>query len=422
MLPPGKPAPILRVAIVRTSSLGDVVLATSCLSLLAALPYTVDITWIGRTDSLDMIKRSWPQVTTIELPKRSSIKGLQEIIGKLKNLHLIIDLQCNLRSRWLCRKLKMLRGVPYFEAEKAQILRSKLIFKARIRGRRRPLQSLATKPSFYQYKLMYETLLRGLKEHIPLETFNSVRNRLFYPHLPIPNNFDPPWRKELRFGLWLAIAPGAAYATKQSPLSLIQKILKNIQFLIENTLESANSSPITKANGPLALRSLGLVIVGDSKDRDQARILLDRLHWTGPLLNLAGKLSLWESAVALHEACVLMANDSSLAHIAEAVDTPVAMLFGPTIETFGFAPHRSDSRAFSSMTGCRPCSKHGIISCRYQDQLCFHSIEPNRVSEFIVQHLNSNYESKHSDPKREPEKNRGENFHDYSGANMFPIN
>ena len=125
------------------------------------------------------------------------------------------------------------------------------------------------------------------------------------------------------------------------------------------------------------------MILGDHNDRTVARQLLDSLHWPFPTMNLTGRLSLEETTYALGEADGLLSNDSSLAHIAEAVGTPVAVLFGPTVEAFGFAPRAETSRAFSSTVGCRPCSKHGKLSCRFDDHLCFQLIPPKLVADHL---------------------------------------
>jgi ADP-heptose:LPS heptosyltransferase len=135
--------------------------------------------------------------------------------------------------------------------------------------------------------------------------------------------------------------------------------------------------------------SARLVFFGDDQDRQAALKLADSLNWSGPVLNLAGRLSLWETAVALRETSSLLSNDSSLGHIAEAVDTPTGILFGPTIESFGFAPRMRQSRAFSTLLGCRPCSKHGKITCRYGDKLCFTSLRAEDVAGHLVGQLTS---------------------------------
>lgn len=370
MLNPSAAAPTLRIALYRTSSLGDVVLASACLDLLAQLPVPTEITWIGRGASLDVLTQSWPNVRGIELSRTASISDLQKITTQLAGMHLLIDLQCNLRSQWLARNLKLAHGVRFFAANKAQLTRSRLLVEARLRGRRKPLPERVRLAERLQYETMCDALRRGLKHHLPVEMRDGIDGpdaRPVRPRLPIPDSFDRPWRKELRFGPWLGVAPGAAHATKQAPLDLVREILEKVRL------------GQTPGQNPL-----GLVFLGDNNDRNAARTLLDNLQWPGPVLNLAGRLSLWETAVALKEATCLLSNDSSLGHIAEAVDTPTAILFGPTVEAFGFAPRMRQSRAFSTPLGCRPCSKHGKLPCRYEDQLCFTTLNLDDVAGHLL--------------------------------------
>src|SRR5689334_18780412 len=101
MLTPTASAPTLRIALYRTSSLGDVILATACLDLLSKLPVPTEITWIGRGAALDVVKQAWPGVRGIELSRSASVSDLQKVTQQLSSMHLLIDLQCNLRSQWL---------------------------------------------------------------------------------------------------------------------------------------------------------------------------------------------------------------------------------------------------------------------------------------------------------------------------------
>lgn len=370
MLTPSPNSPPTKIAIYRTSSLGDVVLATACLDLLSKLPIPVEVTWIGRGAALDVIQASWPQTKIISLPRSATFTDIQKVGSQLSDQHLIVDLQCNLRSQWLCLNLKNSYNIPSFSADKAQISRSRLLVEARVRGRRKPLPEKSLQVPRFQYDMMCDALKRGLRHHLPIEMLDGLDLIEAVPRLPIPDSFDSPWRKELRFGAWLAVAPGAAHPTKQTPLEIIKEILEGV---------AAESS---EASMPKPF-PLGLVFLGDNNDRQSARHILDSLNWQGPILNLCGMLSLWETGVALSEATCLLSNDSSLGHIAESVGTPTAILFGPTIESFGFAPRMRRSQAFSALTGCRPCSKHGKIGCRFGDKLCFHSIPPSSV----VRHL-----------------------------------
>ena len=180
--------------------------------------------------------------------------------------------------------------------------------------------------------------------------------------------------KELKLGNWIAVAPGASYPTKKAPEEIFAEILnKTLQF---QSKKADNDKP-----------DIGLLFLGDTNDRKVVSDLVAKLNWPFATLNLAGKLSLWESSLAVKQARVLLSNDSSLAHIAEAVDIPAAVLFGPTIESFGFAPHLAKSRAFSSSLGCRPCSKHGKTPCRFEDMKCFTDISRDEVADFLVRYL-----------------------------------
>ena len=371
MLTPSSTAPTLRVAIYRTSSLGDVVLGTACLDLLENLPIPTEVTWIGRGAALDVVRSGWPGVKALEVKRSDSLADLHRGLSNLRQYHLLIDLQCNLRSTWFARNLKAIHGVPFFAADKAQFARNRLIFEARLRGRRKPLPEKARTVTRPQYEMMCDALRRALHHHLPVEMCDGVDTVHVRPRIHIPEGFDSPWRKELKFGTWLGVGPGASYPTKQAPLDLMRDAILGVRTTLAE-----------RQNG--AATPLGLVFFGDDRDRQVARELLDQLNWTDPVLNLAGRLSLWESAIALRETSALLSNDSSLGHIAEAVDTPAAVIFGPTVEGFGFAPRMPQSRAFSSSVGCRPCSKHGKIPCRFGDKLCFSTISGHDIAQHLV--------------------------------------
>lgn len=324
--------------------------------------------------ALELLAKSWSDIRTVTVDKGAGLPELGRVVSELQSNHLFIDLQNNLRSQWLARNLKTLHKVPYFIADKAQLARNRLLFEARVRGRRRPLPERAQHAGTFQYNMMADALRKALRFQLPPELRDGLDNLQCRPRLPIPTSFDPPWRKELRFGSWLAVAPGAAHATKQAPLESLLVVLDTVR------------SRARLSEG-MAASPLGLVFLGDNKDRQLARLVLDGLAWDGPVLNLAGKLSLWESAVALSEARCLLSNDSSLSHIAEAVDTPAAVFFGPTVEAFGFAPRMPSSRAFSSPIGCRPCSKHGKVACRFDDKLCFASMPLAPIAEHLLRLL-----------------------------------
>lgn len=370
MFTPSATLPLMKIGIYRSSSIGDVVLATACLDLLRQIPAPMQITWIGRRPALQLIASAFPDMRTIEVDP--DIVNYQEKIAQdLKDLHFIVDLQTNLRSQLLCRALKKEYKIPNYICNKRSFDRGTMTIMSRLRGRRRALPEEIVHPEVLQYELMALTMRQALEVHLPVEMLDGLDKLKANPFLPTEH--DPgqmPWQKELKFGRWIAIAPGAAYETKKAPLNFVQDV---IELLNVNLKHDEKMKDV----------SLGLLFVGNDSDRENAVAILDKIDWKGPVLNLAGKLSLWETALALKETDALLCNDSGLLHVAEAVGVPVCALFGPTVEGFGFAPWRPDSKAFSSLLGCRPCSKHGKTSCRYGDKLCFGLLQPSQIAEHI---------------------------------------
>lgn len=375
MFLPSAKSPVFKVGIYRTSSIGDVVLASSCIDLLKQLKVPVQITWIGRKPSLDLISSSFPEIKAIELNKGDRANIGSEIINQLSDLHLLIDLQTSLRSRKVCKILSKHYSIPYFTCDKAQLFRLKLLFEAKVFSRGRVLPEKSLEPVALQHTMMSQTLLKGLKKYLPSDYTNDITTKSAVPRLETSHDDgSKPWQKELRFDNWLAIAPGAAHPTKRAPVDVFVKIVRETK----RKYQLRNDD-----------KCFGILVVGNQDDRSYGLSILEELSWSSQSLNLAGQLSLWETALALQSTNVLLSNDSSLGHIAESVDTNTAILFGPTIEGFGFGPRMLESKAFSAQLGCRPCSKHGKAECRFKDQQCFYDISIKSVSDHLVERLES---------------------------------
>ncbi|SMF67102.1 glycosyltransferase family 9 protein [Pseudobacteriovorax antillogorgiicola] len=357
MLNPSPTPPAVKVAIFRSTSIGDVVLATACIDLLGSLSAPVELTWIGRSPSLQLIASAYPGVKTVEVnPEQSNY--VEEVVEAVKGVHLVVDLQMSIRSRAICRSIQKTYGIQIFNCHKKSLKRGQMVVAARLRGRRNSLPTDYQKAEKYQYDMMSTALRLALRSHLPVELYDGIKSYQARPKLPTSHDDGQrPWQKELKFGHWIAIAPGASHEAKRAPEDLFVDILNYLRHHLESD--------------GLAEKSLGLLFVGNEDDRGRALTIVDKLRWKAPVLNLAGKLSLWESALAIKECSIILSNDSSLCHIGEALDVPSAVLFGPTVEAFGFPPWQASSRAFSAPLGCRPCSKHGKADCRFGDKLCF---------------------------------------------------
>jgi heptosyltransferase-2 len=100
----------------------------------------------------------------------------------------------------------------------------------------------------------------------------------------------------------------------------------------------------------------------------------------GRAASAAGALGLRESAALIHRAAVLVTNDSAPLHLATAVGTPVVALFGPTVPEFGFGPRRpGDVTLGHAALDCRPCSRHGPVRCPLGHHRCMRELSVDLV-------------------------------------------
>lgn len=83
------------------------------------------------------------------------------------------------------------------------------------------------------------------------------------------------------------------------------------------------------------------------------------------VINLAGKLSLLESAALMKNARMNFVNDSAPLHLASAVNAPVTAVFCSTVPAFGFGPLSDQSTVVETKLAldCRPCGLHGHRQC-----------------------------------------------------------
>jgi heptosyltransferase-2 len=150
-----------------------------------------------------------------------------------------------------------------------------------------------------------------------------------------------------------ALAPGAAHATKRWPIAHWQALSER-------------------------LRAAGyrLVVLGGPEDRGVARQL-----GPPPLAeSAAGEFTLQETGACLARAKVLVSGDTGVMHMATGVGTPVVALFGPTVQAFGFFPYRARATVLEQNLSCRPCSTMGTARCPLGHHRCLVDLLPDQVA------------------------------------------
>ncbi|WP_317040693.1 glycosyltransferase family 9 protein [Roseivirga misakiensis] len=95
------------------------------------------------------------------------------------------------------------------------------------------------------------------------------------------------------------------------------------------------------------------------------------------VVNLAGKLSLLQSAALMKTARMNYVNDSAPMHLASAVNAKTCAIFCSTIPDFGFGPLADDSHIveINNKLDCRPCGLHGKKACPLGHYKCGYDID-----------------------------------------------
>jgi len=154
---------------------------------------------------------------------------------------------------------------------------------------------------------------------------------------------------------YLAVAPGARWRTKRWTPSGFTRVVDEAQRL-----------------------GLAPVLVGSREDLELCRAIAAACRV--PPAITAGGTSVAELIALIAGARALVANDSGPAHVASAVGTPVVTIFGPTSPVDGRAPWGDRNRVVGHPDlDCRPCSLHGPRRCPRGHFRCMRDLAPDPV-------------------------------------------
>ena len=123
------------------------------------------------------------------------------------------------------------------------------------------------------------------------------------------------------------------------------------------------------------------VLFGAGGDRDSGREIESSLPSDVRIVNLIGRTDLRLLVGAISRCAAFVSNDSGAMHLAGAVGTPLAALFGPTREkeTAPLMRHGGRSEVLINHVWCRPCM---LRECPFEHQ-CMTGLKPERVFESV---------------------------------------
>ena len=155
---------------------------------------------------------------------------------------------------------------------------------------------------------------------------------------------------------FLALAPGSVWPTKRWPqYAALTELVDARVAIVGSSADASLASEIVRAAGARAM-------------------------------DCTGRLSLLASAELIGRATVLVTNDSAPLHLASAMGTPTVALFGPTVQEFGFGPLAPSAIVIGhTQLACRPCDRHGPKRCPLGHWRCMREITPRQVADAVHQ-------------------------------------
>lgn len=312
-------------------------MATAMIRCLRKAFPLAQIDMVVRGDFLQLIEQNPHLDRKLGLDRKTGWRGLWSLRQEINRQHydVIYDAHRSLRTAllmpWLKAEQKAYFKKPYLRRTLALVFK----FKQLIRGSKRMLERYVDPLEFLG--VHYDG--KGPEVFIDSSRSSSVFER----------------EKIDLHSKWVGIIPSAQWPGKRWS---IQSFRETLELLLTNTQER-----FLVFGGPNDLFCQDLV-EGLPKDR---------------VINLQGRLNLTEVCHVFTSVKCCIANDTGLMHLADAMDIPNVLIFGPTNRDLGCLPFHPMSQIMEHDLWCRPCSKNGEAPCIRKKRWCLELTTPNMV-------------------------------------------
>jgi heptosyltransferase-2 len=321
------------IAVIRLSSLGDVVLALPVVhALRRAFPEARLHFWV-KEEYADVVSAD-PTVNHVRSLERDArrIEDLVSMSAELESCDLIVDLHASLRSRVLTFR----QEAPVLRVRNQRWLRTRWV-RARWTGPR------PAEPVLRRYAA---TLAR-----LGVDAGGA-------PRMSVPAEAEAwadSWRAEhTRHTKMVGFCPAAQHATKRWPEEHWLELLER-------------------------LTGRGFVAVAFSLPREREQFprlaqAIERAASAGWCVE-----PLPRQAALMGRLDAVITGDTGLMHVAAARGTRVVAMFGSTSPVLGFAPAGEGHVVLCRNEPCQPCTLHGREKCPLGHFRCMKELKPREV-------------------------------------------
>lgn len=326
-----KPRP--SVLIIQTAFIGDVILATALIESIRAQEPEATIDFLVRKGN-EALLAGHPYLRQVHvLDKQRKYQSLLELAGTFRRNR--YDYVINVQRFATTGLLTLLAGAGMT-----------------IGFEKNPLSVFFSRRIPHTIGDVHE-VTRNLSLLAPLGIQSSARPRLY------PTTTQMAKVKNYQSAPYITISPASVWFTKQFPVAQWKDLIH-------------------------AVSGVKVFLLGGPDDK----ALCDQLMASAGnpnVVNLAGQLSLLESAALMAGAKMNYVNDSAPLHLASAMNAPVTAVFCSTLPDFGFGPLSDDSTIVQTeeRLECRPCGLHGHRQCPQGHFRCATTIRTDQLTASI---------------------------------------
>lgn len=304
---------IYNFLIIQTAFLGDVILATSLIESIHQKYPEAKIDFLLRKGNESLFDNHPYINDVLILDRKSKLKSLPNIIFSVRKAK--YDVVVNAHRFGSSGLITSLSGAKY-----------KFGF--------------SKNPFSFCYTKSYEHNI-GNGEH-EIKRNHQLISSITDSHVEKPKLYpsESDFEKVKQEVEYVVMAPASVWFTKQLP--------------VDKWIELINNQP----------KDIEVKLIGAPSDKNFCDEIINQTN-RKEAENLAGKLSLLQSAALMKNARMNFVNDSAPLHLCASVNAPVTAFFCSTVPEFGFGPLSDNSKLIQieEKLDCRPCGLHGHNEC-----------------------------------------------------------
>jgi len=313
-----------RIAVLRLSSLGDVVLTLPVVDALARAWPAARLDYWVKEEYADLLRAN-PAIGHVRVLERDArrLEDLVSMSAELEDCDLIVDLHANLRTRLLTFHQR----APVLRVRSRRLQRARWVHARWSRPARLPHATERFVEPLAALGLSAATVPR-VHVAAELEAWARAEGWAFAGGRPR-----------------VALCPGALHPSKRWPEAHWVEL--------DERLEAAGAARL---------------VLTTEAERAALPALAARIAAAPAAAWAVGTLA--RAAALLGEAAVAVAHDSGLMHLAAARGARVVALFGSTSPVLGFAPVGAGHTVLCRDLACQPCTLHGRERCPLGHHAC----------------------------------------------------